>query len=137
MERLHPALIQTHDGQPVKAQITNRDFFKPAHVGTPGYGPAEVFLQNICGDLFAGYTENRTHKWHLRLWSAIALIYFRTKAAAPWCHLICFSFRAPSSPGDYNVPPVTPLLLAFAFSLDLEGFFSWTLIRDFHHLPLS
>ena len=38
--------------------------------------------------------------------------YFRTKAAAPWCHLIYFSLRPPSGPGDCNVPPVTPPLLA-------------------------
>jgi hypothetical protein len=31
--------------------------------------------------------------------------YFRTKAAAPWCHLICFSFRVPTNPGRDNVLP--------------------------------
>ena len=42
---------------------------------------------------------------------------FRTKAAAPWCHLICFFRRLleaplpPLSPGGDNGPPCPPLLL--------------------------
>ena len=69
-----------------------------------------------------------------------SLIYFRTKAAAPWCHLICFFARLleapllPPSPDGCNGPSIPPPLLAFAFSLGLEGFFRWAVIRYSHHV---
>ena len=72
---LHAALVQAHDRQAVKSQISAGNLLEPAHVRSARERAVKARHEGIPINGFAGYAENGTHKWHLRIGSAFALIF--------------------------------------------------------------
>ena len=106
-------------------------------------GPREIVRSKHARSVSSGMDFPSTPKMeHIKSTSVngrLSCLDFRTKAAAPWCHLICFSFRVPTNPGRDNVLPSRRTYWAndLPFSLDLEGFFARWRMRDSHRRPLS
>ena len=61
MERLHTALVQTHDGKAVKAQKTIANILNPGHIRASGHGPFKISADFLIGQIRPDVTDDGTH----------------------------------------------------------------------------
>ena len=66
VEGLHAPLVEAHDRQAMKAQVSAGDLLEPAHVRTSRDGAVKARFQFLYGNRFGREAANGTHKKHLR-----------------------------------------------------------------------
>ena len=136
LKGLHAARVQTHDGQPVEAQISALHLDHAGHVRPAGDRALEAGLHLLHGNRFALNAKDRTHK--------ISTSEFF--AARPLFQDECRRSVVPPDlllSGLHQAPAVVTCRLhaaptcTIALGLGSEGFFHQACARDSQRRPLS